>query len=317
MRHLDRLLDGRITVFTRQSQFKPSTNPKTASADFFPWIGGHREDNLNEVTAKSGCFDKIFPSQQESNSARSTIWANVRHKSGLHKLSSFLVSTLDHREAHATVSSKSTFKPPPRVTLTDTKREAWLKDLANAAIPLRRLSRTIPHGIRGRVLLEHCLAKRIPCWRAVWLSKCVGANEIRAFKRKGASGTLSAGGEAKWIRDWTGNVAAFVEALVEDCGSLDWSLRIEYAYAPRSLRVRMSLTFTLRLQLVSHIFAEQLLDSDHFLDWISTSLRGSDPDHLPIWLLITRMFWDHLLCYRHRGRQIVESLLTQLATVSR
>jgi hypothetical protein len=32
------------------------------------------------------------------------------------------------------------------------------------------------------------------------------ANEIRAFKRKGTSGALAVGLEAKWVREWTTNV---------------------------------------------------------------------------------------------------------------
>lgn len=58
--------------------------------------------------------------------------------------------------------------------------------------------------------------KEVPMERAVWLAKCVGANEIRASKRtKGAPGS---GGEAKWIRDWTVCVEQFVESTITLCG---------------------------------------------------------------------------------------------------
>lgn len=114
------------------------------------------------------------------------------------------------------------------MTLTDTKREAWLHDLANPDIPLRRLSRTIPHGIRGKVLLDHCLNKSIPRARAVWLAKCVGANEIRATKRKGAGGAFAVGGEAKWIKDWTASVEQFIETIVNRCGNAEWKMQMDY-----------------------------------------------------------------------------------------
>ena len=129
---------------------------------------------------------------------------------------------------HGTIAANCTFKPPPRVTLTDTKREAWLRDLANPEIPLRRLSRTIPHGIRGKILLDHCLAKVIPTSRAVWLAKCVGANEIRAFKRKGAGGAFAVGGETKWIKDWTANVEQFIEMIVSRCENAGWKAQMDY-----------------------------------------------------------------------------------------
>lgn len=208
-------------------QREPPLTYVPAPADFFPWAGRHPEDNLNEQSTKNGYYDKVI-SQNETNTGRPSVWSGLKHKSGLHILSSLFVSVLDQRQAHGTVTAKCTFKPPPRVTLTDAKREAWLRDLANSTIPLRRLSRTIPHGIRGKSLLDHCLAKRIPTWRAVWLAKCVGANEIRAFKRKGTSGAFSVGGESKWIKDWTSNVEQFVEALVTSCHSPDWRSDITY-----------------------------------------------------------------------------------------
>ena len=197
-------------------------------ADFFPWTGNHPEDILTEQTTKTG-FSEKAQTQNETNTARPSIWSSLKHKSGLQILSSLFVSALEQRQAHGTVTANSTFKPPPRVTLTDTKREAWLRDLADPTIPLRRLSRTIPHGIRGKVLLDHCLQKQIPTGRAVWLAKCVGANEIRAFKRKGTSGAFAVGGEAKWIREWTSHVEQFVESTIDSCGTANWKDLINYA----------------------------------------------------------------------------------------
>ncbi|MCJ1473427.1 RNA polymerase II mediator complex subunit [Lambiella insularis] len=241
------------------------------SADFFPWVGTHLEDVLNEAHTRSGYFDKMHlfkecanntqKDRDETSSARGPMYLGLKHKSGIHILSSLFISVLDQRRDYATIVARSSFRPPPRVTLTDTKREAWLRDLANPTIPLRRLSRTIPHGIRGRVLLDHCLAKSIPIWRAVWLAKCVGANEIRAFKRKGATGAFASGGETKWIKDWTTNVEQFVEAAVDSCGLPEWDLSMTYG-----------------LQLVKHIYSEHLLDKEHFLDWMIKSVHSSDAE---------------------------------------
>lgn len=202
--------------------------PGTECADFHPWTGHHPEDILNESTTKNGSYDKPQASQNEVSTAKHAIWSSLKHKSGSQVLSSLFVSALDQRQAHGAVTANCTFKPPPRVTLTDTKREAWLRDLANPDIPLRRLSRTIPHGVRGKVLLDQCLAKEVPTSRAVWLAQCVGANEIRAFKRKGAGGAFAIGGESKWIKDWTSSVEQFIEAIIGTCGSLDWRCRIDY-----------------------------------------------------------------------------------------
>jgi mediator of RNA polymerase II transcription subunit 12 len=199
-------------------------------ADFYPWMGNGPEDRFSENIIRTGYFDRA-PSQvqTEQTSARAALLPALKHKSGLHTLSTIFTTIMSQRRHSGLVNSASTFKPPPRVTLTDTKREVWLKDLANPAISLRRLSRTIPHGIRGRILLDQCLNKSVPHDRAVWLAKCVGANEIRAFKRKGVTGPLVMGGEDKWFREWTMHIEQFVEAVVNAFGENEWKAKVTYA----------------------------------------------------------------------------------------
>ena len=264
-------------------------------ADFFPWNGNHPEDTLSEQSTKSGYYDKMQISSNEVNVGRSLVWPCLKHKSGVQILSSLFASSFDYRLLQARVTAKCTFKPPPRVTLTDTKREVWLRDLANPSIPLRRLSRTIPHGVRGRILLDHCLVKRVPTWRAVWLMKCVGANEIRAFRRKGTSATFSSGGETKWMKEWTSDVEQFVQSLIGLCGSQSWKPKMTYAVA-----------------LTQHIYSENLIDKEHFLDWLLTSLHESKRDDLPIWLLLCQIYWTQLTRYRNHGRRLAETILEHL-----
>ena len=198
-------------------------------ADFFPWTGNHPEDHYTESAIRHGYFDKSQMSQNETGSAKGPIYAKLKDRAGLQTLSSLFTTVLVQRRSHGQITTSSTFKPPPRVTVTDTKRETWLKDLANSTIPLRRLSRSIPHGIRGKVLLDQSLSKNIPIERAVWLAKCVGANELRSSRRKGANGTFAMGGETKWIRDFTVCVEQFVESIVGSCGEKDFKSKINYA----------------------------------------------------------------------------------------
>jgi mediator of RNA polymerase II transcription subunit 12, fungi type len=201
-------------------------------ADYSPWsrLGNHPEDKLTEFAVKQGYYDKIpGSSNNDLQSNTSKLSGQLKNRTGLQLLSAVFASALDKRQVHDKISSTSTFKPPPRVTLTDNKREAWLRDLANSSVPLRRLSRTIPHGIRGKVLLDQCLGKGVPIGRAVWLAKCVGANEIRAFKRKGTSGSLSHGLETKWVREWTVSVQQFIEGVISACGKEGWRNKMTYA----------------------------------------------------------------------------------------
>ncbi|KAK5626880.1 hypothetical protein RRF57_002595 [Xylaria bambusicola] len=269
------------------------TNIFPGYADFNPWRGGHPEDQFSDNIIRIGYFDKA-PAQptQEAASAKAALFPALKHKSGLHALSTILTGVLNQRRHIGQISSPSTFKPPPRVTLTDTKREVWLKDLANPTIPLRRLSRTIPHGIRGRVLLDQCLNKNVPTDRAVWLAKCVGANEIRAFKRKGVSNTFVMGGEVKWIRDWTLCVEQFLEAVISAFTEEDWKAKVTYA-----------------IRLATHLYAEHLLDRDHYIEWLISSVENSHEARLPMWLLLVQIYWRDMLKLRRHGRRLVTAML--------
>ncbi|KAJ3562240.1 hypothetical protein NPX13_g8639 [Xylaria arbuscula] len=268
-------------------------------ADFYPWRGGHPEDQFSDSIIRIGYFDKA-PAQpaQEAASAKAALFPAMKHKAGLQALSTILTGVLNSRRHIGQISSPSTFKPPPRVTLTDTKREVWLKDLANPTIPLRRLSRTIPHGIRGRVLLDQCLNKNVPTDRAVWLAKCVGANEIRAFKRKGVNNTFVMGGEVKWIRDWTLCVEQFLEAVIGAFTEEDWKAKVTYA-----------------IRLATHLYAEHLLDRDHYMEWLISSIETSHEAKLPMWLLLVQIYWKDMLKLRRHGRRLVTAILNHHCSI--
>ncbi|KAF4548495.1 Transcription mediator complex subunit Med12-like protein [Elsinoe fawcettii] len=266
------------------------------TADYRPWVGDAAEDVLNETIIRNGFSDKpANAGQSESNMARPIIWQNLKNKHGMVALSALFIQTMDKRQALGKCTSQSTFKPPPRVTLTDTKREAWLRDLASADVPLRRLSRTIPHGVRNKVLLDQCLSKKIPLARAIWLVKCVGANEIRAFRRKGISGPVALSGELKWIKEWTLCVIQFLDASIRITGQKDWSTNIKYV-----------------IRLVTALVDEDLLDREYFLNWTTTSFATASLDLLPIWILMVQICWRHLCRIHTRGRQLGEAILAQL-----
>ncbi|KAK7403836.1 RNA polymerase II mediator complex subunit [Neonectria punicea] len=267
-------------------------------ADFFPWNGAHHEDEWSGEAITKGTWDKVNLNVPETASAKLTIFPALKQKSGLNALSTIFMGVLNQRRHRGQINAPSTFKPPPRVTLTDTKREVWLKDLANPIISLRRLSRTIPHGIRGRTLLDQCLNKNVPTERAVWLAKCVGANEIRAFKRKGVNGAFVMGGELKWARDWTVFVEQFVDAVVSAFGESEWKARVTYA-----------------VRLATNLYSEQLLDRDHYLDWVVSGVENSPQSRLPMWILIAQIYWRDLMRSRKYGRRLSFALLSHLHVI--
>ena len=265
-------------------------------ASFFPWTGKHPEDVLSDINVKTGYFDKP-PNQTEKelNTARVSLYNAFKHKSGVDNLSVFFSLVLDQKSNHGTISSVSTFKPPPRVTLTETKRKSWIADLANSDVLLRRLSRTIPQGIRGQALLDQCLQSAVPFSRAIWFAKCVCANEIRTLKRKGTTPAIAMGAESKWLREWTINVEQFLESHLAQSSTSDWKPNIRYA-----------------LRLVTRLYMENLLDRDHYLDWILRSFASADASHTPFWLMVTQIYKVDMSQYRRRGSVLVQTLINKL-----
>jgi len=220
--------DWQDHVKTAPRTTRPETGRNARMLDCLPWEGKGPEDRMIEKAIKEGYFEKS-PVPNELNTARPSFWAPLKSGVGLTCLTALYSDVLSRKQQLGRVDGLSTFKPPPRVTLTDTKREAWLCDLANSSLPLKRLSRTIPHGLRGRVLLEQCLTKTVPIDRAVWLAKCVGANELRAFRRKGVTGGATAGNEGSWSLEWTLAVEAFSLDCINSFEEQDRRERITYA----------------------------------------------------------------------------------------
>jgi mediator of RNA polymerase II transcription subunit 12, fungi type len=71
----------------------------------------------------------------------------------------------------------STFRMPSRVTLNDSKRQAWFADLANPDVPLYKLGKSVPHGAKGHDLLDLLHSNNVAIPRAVWFLRVFGANE--------------------------------------------------------------------------------------------------------------------------------------------
>ena len=77
----------------------------------------------------------------------------------------------------------STFRLPSRITLTDSKREAWFSDLASPSIPLSKLSRSVPHGYKGEKGLDMLAHRKVQVDRAVWFVRAFGGVEIQSLAK--------------------------------------------------------------------------------------------------------------------------------------
>lgn len=307
--------------------------------DFFPWHPNRPEEALTDIQARNGQYDKLSVGksnvlsaglssqseliltafQNEQASARSIIAPTLKQRPGLATLSVLFLSVLERRQNSGQIPPVSTFKPPPRIALPDPRKEAWLRDLASLHVPLRRLSRTIPHGLKGPVLLEQCLAKEVPVPRAVWLIRCVGANELRGLRRKGV-GSLAVGGEARWIREWTVQVSQFLEKVL--FGSSvpiggPWHHHIVYTYLYLTSTFNENcLTLYHSIRLVLHLYAEGLLEGSIFLDWLLSLAQSCSSERLPLVFAVLAPLWDDLMKQRRLAYRLGQILHQNMIQVS-
>ena len=70
------------------------------------------------------------------------------------------------------------------------------------------------------------------------------------------------------------------------------------------------------LRLVSHLYSDRLLDQDHYLDWLVSSVEGCDLENLSNWLLVQQVHRQDILQHGPRGRRLAGAVLEHLYSVS-
>lgn len=306
--------------------------------DFERWVYKEEQDTIMQNYLQKGYYDPPFVGNEllsarsavhhllhsEDKNSMSPTTGNKQPQSHpkLDVLSDTVVKAIDYRRKANKLSMKSTYKPPPRVTLTENKKEIWLKNLANPDIPLSRLSRTIPHGIRNKVLLDQCCTKQIPITRALWFVKCVGTNELRGLKRKNAPMMMNSNNsghgklfEQNWLHDWTVQVTEYIEKLSRDC----------FIYTDKEAQYIWRQNLNYIVKFVSHLFMSQLINNEVFLGWIvrflkkiSIDSRDSSQDSttssgdfklVAVHLIFLKLFWFRIIKIDYLSKELSVTLL--------
>lgn len=311
------LLHNRYNLMEPQGVYPLDSIPATSSSnefithsagtghkypDFQPWIHNPREDILAVNHLQKGYYEPPHVAN-ELLSARNIMHQLLRSNNSLDELSSNLLKAIDVRSNNNKIGT-STYKPPPRVTLTDQKRESWLKDLASSDVPLRKLARTIPHGVRNKSLLDQCVLKNIPINRAIWFVRCVGTNELRGLKRKGGANI-----EFNWIQEWTLQVVEYIEKL-----SIEY-LKYESHYNQESMKIwKSKLTYILRF--TGNLYIENLIDKESFKNWINRFFKNCKNFELPLALTFIKIFWSDILQTDYLIKELTETSLLRYQQIS-
>lgn len=69
------------------------------------------------------------------------------------------------------------------------------------------------------------------------------------------------------------------------------------------------------IRLATHLYAEHLLDRDHYVDWLVSGLENSPQARLPMWFLMIQVYWKDLLRARKTGRRLAAAVLQHHSTV--
>jgi hypothetical protein len=77
-----------------------------------------------------------------------------------------------------------------------------------------------------------------------------------------------------------------------------------------------SLLTKFRIRLATHLYADHLLDRDHYMEWLISGLEGSNEAKLPIWLLLVQIYWKDMLKLRRHGRRLVTAMINHHCSVS-
>jgi len=69
------------------------------------------------------------------------------------------------------------------------------------------------------------------------------------------------------------------------------------------------------IRLATYLYNDQLLERDHYLDWILTNLESSSQAKIPLWLLVVQNYQHDIMRMRKSGRRLAFVLCMHLNTV--
>ncbi|KAI5286406.1 RNA polymerase II mediator complex subunit, partial [Ascosphaera aggregata] len=261
------------------------------AADYHPWVGSHTEDISLSKSHAQGHQPKTETSYNELGSSRSAVYKQLNQSSNLEALSVFLTSVITSKHILSQVEYYSLPSQPRRVALTDTKREAWLRDLANPRIPLHELSHTIPNGIRAKILFEQCLSKLIPIERAVWFVQNMNGHENRMYQKSPLNEAFSNDVDYTSTREWASSAYQFLEDVLTSPVDAFWRRRTIYA-----------------IQLCANLLLHDLLDSGLIADIYLDSLEKSSVQTLPLRLVLLETLFPHITWSRNDAQKLASCL---------
>ncbi|KAF8330831.1 uncharacterized protein EI90DRAFT_3124044 [Cantharellus anzutake] len=211
----------------------------------------------------------------------------------------------------------STFKLPAKVTVHDTKRDAWIADLADPQVPLSKLANSpVPHPFKGHDLLDMLHNKHIPIDRAVWYTRVLGANETHLMRSRPNFNPT------QYSIDWANIVTSHLRKLIGE-------IHLPSAYRPGitirqsfqgvltdpESRARWISRFSYALSLLREYVAEGLVDHEVVLKWLCQLPGGVNLAQLGFATVIVQEYLEMLAENRAFLAPLLEGCLAKLSEI--
>ncbi|KAH7339351.1 hypothetical protein B0J17DRAFT_705466 [Rhizoctonia solani] len=289
---------------------------------FEPPRPGQPEDTLTEQYVKQGYTfvnTALGNVSNDSFSAHGLIYGSLkpsRNRSALALLGDLMSAVYEVRTESSPGIPSNTYKLPPRMTLNDSRRTAWLADLANPSIPLSKLAKTVLHATKGPELLDLLYGNNIAIPRAVWYVRILGANETLSIKSRPNFNAAQLGIE------WAGMVTAHLKKQLQEIvlpsaprPGLPIKSTFKSTLTQVDTKAKWVSKFAYCVDLLRAFYAEHMVDHGAVLGWLSAQALPANIAQFYFVLRLVEEYLDDIAQHRMFAQPVIEACLAKLVEV--
>ncbi|KAI0675055.1 hypothetical protein C8Q78DRAFT_1010248 [Trametes maxima] len=284
-------------------------------AGFYPPRPDDVEETLTSANLAAGLTLRAEVNA-EHYSNNGAIRRRLMHDSALDELEDIMNRIFARKAESAPSIPPSSFRLPSRVTLNDSKREAWFADLANPDIPLSKLGKNVPHGAKGHDLLDLLHTKNVSVPRAVWFLRVFGANESAGLRNKPSYNPTH------YSVEWANVMTSYMKKQLADIAlpsapRLVASIKQTFkgVLSDSDMRQKWISRFSYCLSLLRTFYAEGLVDNKTFLAWLVQQMITCNLAQAGFVVRLGDEYLDGMLVSRALTRPFVEASLSKLLEI--
>lgn len=299
----------------------PKWLPKShATADlgypgFFPPKPGQDEDVLSEVRVRTG-FVLGHQVSAETFSAQAIINENLNAGDTLNKLEDLINEVFKRRADRVPSVPSSSFHIPARVTLSETKKQAWFADLANPDVPLSKLGKSVPHERKDHGLLDMLHQNNVAIPRAVWFLRVSGANETVGYRNKNSANPNQH--SVEWANVMTGYMKKQLNEIALPSAprpGLNIKQTFKGVLADIEGREKWISRFSYCLKLLRTFYTEGLVDHQTFLVWFVNQMGACNLAQAGFLSRLADEYLPPIMTSRALAKPFVEACLNKLSEI--